>query len=79
MTQELDKKKRRKMIKNADEDNTEFPVPVAKRLKRSGMDFYINTLGAPKLVVSLFFILSFIISVLRFYYSLLFGIWAHDV
>lgn len=40
------------MLKDGDEDNTEFPVPVTKRLKRSGMDFYINTLGAPKFVVS---------------------------
>lgn len=29
-----------------------FPVPAAQRIKRNGMDFYTNTLGAPKYVVS---------------------------
>lgn len=60
------------MLKNADEDNTEFPVPVTKRLKRSGMDFYINTLGAPKLVVSrLFAYTHFYIVIYHFYSALL--------
>lgn len=31
-----------------------FPIPAAQRIKRTGMDFYTNTLGAPKYVVSLF-------------------------
>lgn len=36
------------------EDNKNFPVAAAiqPRLKRSGMDFYVNTLGSPKYVVS---------------------------
>lgn len=29
-----------------------FPIPAAQRVKRCGMDFYTNTLGAPKYVVS---------------------------
>lgn len=29
-----------------------FPIPAAQRVKRYGMDFYTNTLGAPKYVVS---------------------------
>lgn len=46
-----------------------FPIPAAQRVKRSGMDFYKNTLGAPKYVVSAkiltkfngFFFVSFVI------------------
>lgn len=30
-----------------------FPIPAAQRVKRNGFDFYENTLGAPKYVVSL--------------------------
>lgn len=40
---------------NADTDTAAspiFPVPAAQRIKRDGMDFYTNTLGAPKYVVS---------------------------
>lgn len=35
-------------------DNKNFPVAdaVQPRLKRSGVDFYTNTLGSPKYVVS---------------------------
>lgn len=41
-----------------------FPIPVAQRVKRCGWDFYENTLGAPKYVVSqwlnrIFFFISF--------------------
>lgn len=40
---------------NADEPQTAeiFPIPVIQRIKRHGMDFYENTLGAPKYVVSI--------------------------
>lgn len=30
-----------------------FPIPANQRVKRLGMDFYENTLGAPKYVVSI--------------------------
>lgn len=33
------------------EDEREFPVPVSKRPKLSGMEFYTRTLGSPRLVV----------------------------
>lgn len=43
--------------KNGDAESTtaisvDFPIPAAQRPKRCGMDFYTNTLGAPKYVVS---------------------------
>lgn len=36
-----------------------FPIPAAQRVKRYGMDFYTNTLGAPKYVVSVYLCLTF--------------------
>lgn len=35
-------------------DSAVFPIPAAQRAKRYGMDFYTNTLGAPKYVVSVY-------------------------
>lgn len=35
-----------------------FPIPAAQRVKRLGMDFYENTLGAPKYVVSTYVMLT---------------------
>lgn len=41
--------------KSGDAESTKsgvFPIPAAQRPKRCAMDFYTNTLGAPKYVVS---------------------------
>lgn len=38
--------------KTNDGPSSIFPIPAAQRVKRYGSDFYENTLGAPKYVVS---------------------------
>lgn len=44
---------------DADEPKSEIlAIPVAQRIKRFGMDFYENTLGAPKYVVSTIVLLN---------------------
>lgn len=41
-------------INDDEKANSNFPIPAGQRVKRLGMDFYENTLGAPKYVVSFF-------------------------
>lgn len=42
------------VINDDEKANSNFPIPAGQRVKRLGMDFYENTLGAPKYVVSFF-------------------------
>lgn len=42
-------------INDDEKANSNFPIPAGQRVKRLGMDFYENTLGAPKYVVSFFY------------------------
>lgn len=39
-------------INDDEKANSKFPIPADQRVKRLGMDFYENTLGAPKYVVA---------------------------